>query len=203
MIKTEFLFALFGGLFVAYKIGSSQAKDKERTSQIRSWSENNAEMRKKYVDRNTERIIIHNINSGENSEKIINELKDELVYVFGDDYKEKFCLPDGYCVSCNDYYFNDLNDPNSAPYWAIRLLLAKRGLIHSFDYECGVGIRAYKFRHNPLYQKMLRCLEKNYSDAGHPELKFIFVGDGCNYLRYMHQSVGKYTRPDDWEILGE
>lgn len=91
------------------------------------------------------------------AEEVYEELHDDLVSIFGEDYREKFILPmytDTWCMESNHAC------------WAWRLLLARRGYIDKMTYFTGISIGGEK---NYDWQiKFCKLIEK-YLKEKHPE----------------------------------
>lgn len=91
------------------------------------------------------------------AEEVYKELHDDLVSVFGEDYRSKFVIP----MHTKEWYM----ESNHAC-WAWRLLLARRGHIDKMTYFTGISIGGEK---NYDWQiKFCKLIEKYLMDS-HPE----------------------------------
>lgn len=91
------------------------------------------------------------------AEEVYEELHDDLISIFGEDYRKKFFLP----MHTEQWYM----ESNHAC-WAWRLLLARRGYIDKMTYFTGISIGGEK---NYDWQiKFCKLIEK-YLTEKHPE----------------------------------
>lgn len=130
----EFFLALFGGTYLGAKLLSER-------SAIKSFDEKCDKHRK--IDEEYEQLLVapyelreevkKRILSGNNVNEIYEELKDDLMFVFGENYREKFFLP-WFRV------YGDIGDLRHSKYWAYHLLLSHKGKVDCFTYSHGFPI---------------------------------------------------------------
>lgn len=106
---------------------------------------------------------VHPINlTSSRIEEIYEELHEDLIEIFGQDYREKFKLP-GITVRDDSYY-----SPANNNYWAALLLAAHQGYVYTFMDISGIKIGglAQKDMAIGMCKRIEYHIKKHHPDAG-------------------------------------
>ncbi|MBP5462710.1 MAG: hypothetical protein J6Y20_11405 [Lachnospiraceae bacterium] len=149
----ELFIALFGSIYYGVKIGQSNA-DKKRA---RARAEYRSAHFSRVTDGKLETEIKEMINNPKTREQVYELISDNLMAVFGKDFKRKFPL----CRIGNVTCFDAKADNG---YWAKQLLLAKHGKIGLLEYGNGYPIG---FPPDAEKNRMIcREIQRNLREAG-------------------------------------
>lgn len=154
----EFFLALFGGGYYVTKFITESAKDRAADKQISDRRAYINQMKSKLVNDDLEISLKNDYFVSEHKDDILNELKNDLKYIYGDSWADKV-QPYPKAPPGRTYYLK------SDRRWIFYLLLSKRGLVPSLDY-----IGGYELGHLHNVKEEIRfceCIEKNLRNAGH------------------------------------
>lgn len=147
----DFFIALFGGSILGARLLGEGISNKAHNISLNYKHKVNMEILSEVELTAEERIEIDNyVGSGRYAEEVYAEIEDNLIQVFGEDYKYKFILPGSKYHIDNPkemslidkkrkFLPHDIDhiSGSSATMWALDLVLSKRGKVDAARYICG------------------------------------------------------------------
>lgn len=176
----EFLLALFGGISYAGKIYSDNAKvSAERLRTIKAIELNKIIGNNVKASYELQESIKGRILGGKSADKILEELHDDLRFVFGEDVDitKSFHLPIGRVG-------RDFIRAGSDAYWAYHLLLSHQGKVDDDTYDFGFCLGGTRTVEKDI--RFCHRIEQNLNR------------NGAGLKLYLQPKYSTYTKSYDW-----